>query len=384
MKYLVLLGSLIFSHAALANGGMNMTGVGSYSDLRAGYFYGALYTEIDSVNASEILASKGATRMEMKILANSITKRRFYKLMNEMIAISNNVAELEYHAANIIQFTGLVEDKFHRGDHIVIDNSSGNTLVSINGVDALEVPGRSFINVLLKGWIGRFPPTANFKNDLLAKTKSPYFDDYMNLNVAPSRVEAIREWNTPVKVAIEEKRKAQQFEQQEIARAELAKQKVKAEIERQQARALDKKQKAQQRRNSEQKIVLIERKKKQARQARLAKIKKENEARKQAAKAFQLVESGYYRKLMVNANKSVVYPKKAYERGQQGLVKVRIVIDKRGMIQSLDTVQSSQVKLLDKAALYSAKSAEPYPVVPDAIMAEGELYDFTIPYRFKL
>ncbi len=120
MKYLVLLAVMVFTNISLAVSPLNMTGVGSYSDLRAGYFYGALYTEIDSVNASDILASKGAIRMEMKILAKSISKRRFYKLMNEMIAISNNVAELEYHAANIVQFTGLVEDKFYRGDHIVI------------------------------------------------------------------------------------------------------------------------------------------------------------------------------------------------------------------------------------------------------------------------
>lgn len=61
---------------------------------------------------------------------------------------------------------------------------------------------------------------------------------------------------------------------------------------------------------------------------------------------------------------------------------MRVSIDKNGMIKDLETLQSSDIDLLDKAALISAKRAEPFPGVPDLLDLEDDLYDFVIPYRF--
>ena len=131
-------------------------------------------------------------------------------------------------------------------------------------------------------------------------------------------------------------------------------------------------------------VALLEKKKQQEKQTRLDKIKKDKEMRLAQAKQLQLAESNYFRKLIRKANKAVVYPKKAYERGEEGYVKIRITIDKEGMIQDLETVQSSNTTLLDKAALYSAKKAEPFPAVPDQLALDDGMYEFTIPYRFQL
>lgn len=390
MKYLVQLSLFIFSHLALANSNMHMTGVGLYSDLRAEYFYGALYTEVDSVKPSAILSTDGAVRMEMKVIAKSISKRRFYKLMNEMIAISNSGKNIEYHANSIIQFTDIVDGKLEAGDHVVIDNSSGNTRVSINDVPVLVVEDKQFINVLLNGWIGRLPPTADFKKDLLASTNSPHYQAYLDLAMHPGRKVAIESWNTPIKIALQEKLQEEKEEQEALQLALLAKQKVieeqrlkQAELQKK-ANTKEPKSKESESSETDRLVALLEKKKQQEKQARLDKIKKDKEMRLAQAKQLQLAESNYFRKLIRKANKAVVYPKKAYERGEEGYVKIRITIDKEGMIQDLETVQSSNTTLLDKAALYSAKKAEPFPAVPDQLALDDGMYEFTIPYRFQL
>ena len=384
MKYLVQLSFFIFSHLAIANSNMHMTGVGLYSDLRAEYFYGALYTEVDSVKPSAILSTDGAVRMEMKVIAKSISKRRFYKLMNEMIAISNSGKNIEYHANSIIQFTDIVDGKLEAGDHVVIDNSTGNTRISINDVPVLVIEDKQFINVLLNGWIGRLPPTADFKKDLLASTNSPHYQTYLDLAMHPGRKVAIESWNTPIKIAQQEKLQEEKEEQEALQLALLAKQKIIEQQKLKQEKLKQEENKDQQSKETDRLVALLEKKKQQEKQTRLDKIKKDKEMRLAQAKQLQLAESNYFRKLINQANKVVIYPKKAYERGDEGYVKVRIAIDKRGMIQELETVQSSKVEILDKAALYSAKKAEPFPVVPDQLALDDGLYEFTIPYRFKL
>lgn len=112
---IVIIWSLL-STFSFASVDLNLTGVGLYSDLRAKYFYGALYTDIDSTNPSEILSSDGRIRMEIRVIAEDISKRRFYKLMNEMIAISNSVKNIEYHAHDILNFTSLLDGKLEYGD----------------------------------------------------------------------------------------------------------------------------------------------------------------------------------------------------------------------------------------------------------------------------
>lgn|GEM_PF-6643173 len=140
--------------------------------------------------------------------------------------------------------------------------------------------------------------------------------------------------------------------------------------------------KAEQERAYKKQLAQLKARKEKEREQRLAAIRKANEARKLEAKKKQLAESRYFRKLIIQANKSVIYPKKAYDRGDEGFVKVRVSIDKNGMIKDLETLQSSNIDLLDKAALISAKRAEPFPRVPKSLDLEDDLYDFVIPYRF--
>lgn len=362
--------------------GLNLAGVGLYSDLRAKYYYGALYTEVDSVKPADIISSEGRTRMEIRVVADDISKRRFYKLMNEMIAISNSGKTIEYHAHDIRQFTNLLDGKLEYGDHIIIDNGTGNTLVTINGVNALEVEDKFFINVLLAGWIGRLPPTADFKIHLLSGQNSPHYKNFINTTYLNSRIAEINAWQTPIVIAENERQQALEAERQQLAIEEEAKRQLLLAQKKKRKQAVAASEKAEQERAYKKQLAQLKARKEKEREQRLAAIRKANEARKLEAKKKQLAESRYFRKLIIQANKSVIYPKKAYDRGDEGFVKVRVSIDKNGMIKDLETLQSSNIDLLDKAALISAKRAEPFPDVPKSLDLEDDLYDFVIPYRF--
>ncbi|NVK37929.1 MAG: TonB family protein [Gammaproteobacteria bacterium] len=372
----------LLSFQAFASGDMILTGVGLYSDLRAKYFYGALYTDINSINPSEILSNDGQTRMEIRVVAEDISKRRFYKLMNEMVAISNSVKNIEYHAHDILNFTSLLDGKLEFGDQVVIDNGTGKTIVSINGVDVMVSEDKYFINVLLSGWIGRLPPTADFKVDLLSGNKSPHYQAYMQTTPLQSRVAVIESWNTPLSEARRKQQLEKEEEQRQIRLAELEKQKLLEKQEKMKNRQLAISEKKAQEQAYQKQLADIERRRKLEHEKRLARIKQENEERKLAAKKQQLAESRYFRQLIIQANKAVIYPKQAYDRGIEGFVKIKVSIDKQGNIKQLETLESSQESLLDKAALISAKRAEPFPAVPDLLELDEGLYDFVIPYRF--
>jgi protein TonB len=384
MKYLTLLILLILSHWAAANINLNLTGVGLYSDLRAPYFYSALYTDIASLDPGVIASESNIIRMEFKIVADSISKRRFYKLMNEMVVINNNEQALNSHVNNMVEFMGLLNGKLLKGDHIVIDNSDGETRVVINGIDVLVISDKSFVKLLLNGWIGRLPPTPDFRKDLLSGENSPHLADYFTLEFSPERLAVIKAWDTPLKKSMNEQHSIEQEDNKALALLELDKAElVKKQNDREKKLSNDQDIIALKREN-EKKIMLIEEKNKKQREARLAKINREKQARKKALKERQLAESNYYRKLIVQANKSVVFPKRFSDRGFEGLVKVRVSIDDQGKVQDVEVVQSSDNKALDKLALNSTKRAAPFPMLPKTLSLNDGLYDFTIPYRFVI
>lgn len=265
---------------------------------------------------------------------------------------------------------------------MVIDNGSGKTVVSINGVDVMASEDKFFINVLLSGWIGRLPPTADFKVDLLSGADSPHYQAYEQTTPLQSRVAVIESWNTPISEARLKQQQEKEEEQRQLRLAEIEKQKLmkqQAKLEKRQLALSE--QKAQEQAYQKQ-LAEIERRRQAEQEKRLAKIRQENEEIKLAAKKKQLAESRYFRQLIIQVNKAVIYPKQAYDRGIEGFVKIKVSIDKQGNIKQLETLESSEQSLLDKAALISAKRAEPFLAVPDMLELDDGIYDFVIPYRF--
>lgn len=360
-------------------------GIGLYSELKKGYFYGALYCELETQDESLLMSYKGFKQLEMRIAVDSISPRKFRKLFNNMIAISNPSSVYEKHGNDIVRFTEILKDKLVMGDQIIVNNDKQKTQVFINRQLALTLNNPQFLNVLLKGWIGRFPPNAQFKQDVLGLSGQPHKNAFYTLNYSDQRQQQIAAWwqdDTLTTQAQQEKEQQAERERQRIAAAEQKR-----------LETLAKQAKTQQEQKAAQRLAAIAREKQieeEAKQKALTlKRAQERERKIQAEQKriaelekIQLLENRYFKQLVRAANEKVMYPEKAYRRGQEGYVKIRVFINAEGEVMDAETEQSSEVSALDRAALKAAKKASPYPPIPKEIPLDEGQYEFSIPFRF--
>lgn len=86
---------------------------------------------------------------------------------------------------------------------------------------------------------------------------------------------------------------------------------------------------------------------------------------------------------LVNAAKRYMrYPPQARERGWEGRVEVRLVIDANGSIKSAVVTSSSRYQILDDQALDMVKKGQPRLQIPPAL--RGREFSVDIPVTFEL
>ncbi len=76
------------------------------------------------------------------------------------------------------------------------------------------------------------------------------------------------------------------------------------------------------------------------------------------------------------------YPQRAQRRGQEGTVRLSVVIDRSGRIIKLVFLEQSQYHLLNQAVTRAAKRANPFPPVPEEL--EGGEFNFDMPFTFHV
>jgi protein TonB len=76
------------------------------------------------------------------------------------------------------------------------------------------------------------------------------------------------------------------------------------------------------------------------------------------------------------------YPKRSMDLKQQGLVVLKIRINRQGKLLSMEEEKSTKHSSLNKAARKAVKKSIPYPDVPKSL--EGKDFSVTLPYNFKL
>jgi protein TonB len=100
-----------------------------------------------------------------------------------------------------------------------------------------------------------------------------------------------------------------------------------------------------------------------------------------AASAARTVVS-WQNAVMLQINRQKRYPSAARTQEMQGVVEVRIVIDRGGQLMATEVGRSSGFALLDQEALEILKRASPLPPLPVAV--QGETLHLTIPIRFRI
>jgi protein TonB len=76
------------------------------------------------------------------------------------------------------------------------------------------------------------------------------------------------------------------------------------------------------------------------------------------------------------------YPKRSMDLKQQGLVVLKIKLNRQGKVLSVEEEQATNYALLNKAARKAVNKSEPYPEVPTSM--QGNDFEISLPFNFKL
>lgn len=316
-----------------------INGVALYEELGEPYYYGALSVKTPSNAIKDHLVSKAHRRMELRIVAKKITPRRFSKLWNEAIATNNKESALALFQKQIQRFLMIMQDNLVEGDRLVIEAFDDQTpvLISLNGVNLLEVENQDFFNLLLMCWIGDVPVTRQFREDILgieSKRFALLLPRFRGIHTQPGRNEQVKAWN--VNPSVEE---LDQYTQKNNDS-------VNADPEISPLEALD----------------------------------VEKNQRTQLGTVIAN-ESEYYYAAVDWASRHSQYPNQALNQGLEGVVRVRVTVDRQGKVLNAKLLQKSEHDILNQAALKAIAKAAPFPQVPESV--SGESYSFTVPFKYQ-
>lgn len=177
-----------------------LNGSAVHTDLQLDYYYAALFSEANTPEPDELLAHKNL-RMELTVLVDEWSKRRFNQYWNQSIAINNLDSDYDSHSDDLVEFSQLLKGQLIRGDRVIIEKEAEKgTRVSINGVMLMESKSEQLFSLFANIWIGQRPPSTVFKSSILGieSTINPaLMTSYQSLSATGKRKDEIKGWSKP-------------------------------------------------------------------------------------------------------------------------------------------------------------------------------------------
>ncbi len=90
----------------------------------------------------------------------------------------------------------------------------------------------------------------------------------------------------------------------------------------------------------------------------------------------------YRSNILKKTYKFVVYPESAIDNDHEGIVVLRVTVDRDGQVKKIDYASRAIYNSLNKAARQAVYSARPFPAVPGRV--KGETFELLMPIRFRL
>lgn len=432
--------------AVLANGGkvyaqnnsfdeIPLNGIASFVKLRKEHYIGGLYLETLSQDSGSVFNFSGRKRMDIRITIDRWSPRSFTQQWNQSILINNDQDIQQQFADQIYAFTDMLSDDLVAGDRITIDMVPDvGTTVSVNGVVLMSETDNAFFDLLLNSWIGRRPPSSDFRNDILTLPSDAAGEAlvarYNAVQADSARNKVIAKWKKPdspspiaqvAKAVPEDKPKpepkvaaappetpAADVDDRAVAEAalETAPKAIATSVAAAPAvskpaisaaasappKAATKPQVA----IEKPKIQVAVAKPKPKTEAKPAPKPEEKPVTNAAAAtqepekvALSAVEQEqkkllrkYQRTVLKLTYLNTQYPKRAMDLNQQGLLRVAVKIDRQGKVLDIVEQVSSKHKLLNKAARDAVNKTAPYPEAPEGLI--GNDFEIVLPFNFKL
>ncbi|MGL6160150.1 TonB family protein [Microbulbifer sp.] len=382
---------LVFATALSAKAAPLLNGLALEQQFNKDRFIAAVYSDTLATSAGTLLDNNTSRRLEVRILADSLSARSLRNQWMEGIAINNRGDVLSGQAENMVTFANLFSGRLKKGDQLSVAfaANSGTTSVALNGLPLGKIEDRGFFNTLLRAWIGPVPPSSDFREGLLAEGQVPssLLGRYELLEPSQERIAQL----TSQLEAREAKAEKAATAEQQVAAAKPAAAKPAAEkpapipdippptvasagggaqaAATAAAKAAPQPSKPQATAKSRPPAPEEE------------ELEEEEEEAPLTADII-LARQLYHSMLLRHTFKNTSYPKRAQERGQEGSVRLNVVIDAGGRVKDIQTVQEARYSSLNRAAREAIERSSPYPKAP-AQLTQSE-YRFTVPITFRL
>ncbi|MEX2962646.1 TonB family protein [Microbulbifer sp. TYP-18] len=386
IKYVIAL--MVFATALSAQAEPLLNGLALEQQFNKDRYIVAVYSDVPANTTSLLLDNNTNRRIEVRIVADSLSSRSLRNQWVESIAINNPGDTLSNQAENMVAFANLLKGRLYQGDQLSVDFSgeSGVTTIALDGVALRSIDSRNFFNTLLRAWVGPVPPSTDFREALLAagEVSGSLLDRYELLAPSEGRIEEVR---TSYAAPPESEQTASQESVATApavtttaapARPELAAEIPPPSLASLQPTPSPAPNTAPPQRSEPQPAAPPP--EEATPESEIEAVEEEEEA--PITVDILLARQVYQAVLARHTFKHIRYPKRAQERGQEGSVRLKVIINSRGYVTEVQTMQESRFGSLNRAAVAAVETAAPYPAVPPQLAQDT--YEFTLPITFRL
>ena len=389
---------LLFATALTAKAAPLLNGLALEQQFNKDQYIAAVYSEQLSGDASALLNNSMPRSLEVRVIADRLSARRFRNQWMEGIAINNPGSVLTGQAENMVTFANLFKGRLMAGDRLRIDFAAdtGTTSVSLNDIMLGMIEDREFFNTLLRAWIGPVPPSTDFRDDLMGsgEVNSGLLATYEALQPGAERVAQVAAM-ADVQEATQEQEASAAAPEPKPEPAQVAaasKPKLTPDIPPPTLAAIGAPaiakptpigagaKPATAAAQTSEPRPLKPTKTRPATPMEEDELEEEEEAPLTAN--MILARQIYHSMLLRHTFKHIRYPKRAQERGQEGSVRLNVTIDSKGNVKNVRTLQESRYASLNREALEAVERAGPFPATPDQLNIDE--YKFSVPITFRL
>jgi|GEM_PF-6595840 len=402
----------------LASAELQLHGAAEFTELRRSFYLAGLQAGEPFEDSEALLAGSAPLRMTLKVTVDRWTTRSFSNHWSRALLINNDPALLDAFGEAVIEFSSLPRDDLLRGDELVVERlEDGSTEVWLNGHSMMTVAKPGFAELLLRTWVGPRPPSTGFRQQILGEADSAQ-ERALLLALAPSeeRIEAVGLWleddgepasetapeQADQAVAGQGDMDGAERQREPSSRSRVAEQAAAASpqarergpgerVESAREAAPPDSSQARARRvaaaepgvESREAVEASPARQSEAREApEEAEATEDEEVATLSVEEEQALLQLYQNMVVRRILGAVEYPDYALRRGLEGVVQLRIQVNRAGQILDVEQRQGARYSVLNDAARKAVERTRVFPRVPEAM--PGELINVDVPIRFQL
>ena len=400
--------ALLLLCALPASADLVLNGSAVYQQLTRNYYLAGLYLPQPAQSAETIFSPAVARRMQLVVSADHWSPRKWRSQWQNNIAINNDGLQASPQLQQaLMDFTRLLRHDLQTGDEIRIDfQPGGATRIQLNRELAMAVDGPQLFDALLRTWIGKLPPSREFRQQILGLTAMDEGQQQTLLShhIPEARQQLYSGWlaeeaaiaaaaearaaaRLAAQAAAEDARREQQRQAEEARLAEQAQAEEQARQQQQQARLQAARDDAE--REQLQKAAALQQAQQAAAQQQARRLVGQTSnvlgAGKTAAVLAQ--EQIYYLQLLQwrvqrQVQAEVSYPAWAKQFKEEGLAQVDFRLQRDKSVLQTDIRNTQISDLLNSELVRALRVAVLQVEVPPDL--DGDSWPLVVSYRFSL